>query len=289
MAGTNMSASTMGTYLQEIWSLKATIAYRSNVVLPNLVDRSWEPDTGVGRGDTINIPSFSQNSSATKRSTFGTGAELTWSATQETQTQLLINQLAYKAYRQPVEMNAQQLSIYEPLLISGIGQAIMLTVDSEIAGTGIDGFSQVVGSDNVDVTDDDILTSEYYLNNANAPVEDRFAVVSPATRNSLMKVDVYRNNLYAGSSGNLQGDKGAGFIGSVYTLDFYMSNNLEGGTAGKKNGVFQREAIAYAEQTGINVVNDLNIQDGLFMQTAGYLVYGFIEVKGNHGVELDGK
>lgn len=287
----DMTGTTMANWLPEVWSKKATITYRSNVVLPDLMDRRWEPEIGVGRGDTVNIPGFSQNATAVKRATFGTAAALTFDAVTETQTQLLINQLASKAFRMPVEMNLQAMPHYETLLTDGIGQAIALTIDSELAGdntNGLDVFT-AIGTDNVDVSDDDILTGETNLNNQNAPMEWRYCVVSPATRASLMKIDLYRNSLYKGAVGNIDGGKGAGFLGVVYSMEFYMSNNLEAGAAGKKNAIWQREAIAYAEQKGLTVVKDLNIEDGLLNQIAGFVVYGFKLVKSTFGRELDGK
>lgn len=286
-----MTATTMATWLPEVWSKKATVTYRSNVVLPDLMDRRWEPEIGVGRGDTVNIPAFSQNSAANKRTTFGTGAAITFDAVTEAQTQLLVNQLAYKAFRMPVEMNVQAMPNYETLLTDGIGEAVALVIDSELAAdntNGLDAFT-AIGTDNVDVSDDDILTGETNLNNQNAPMEWRYCAVSPATRASLMKIDIYRNSLYKGAVGNIDGGKGAGFLGNVYSLEFYMSNNLEAGTAGKKNAIWQREAIAYAEQKGLTVVRDLNIEDGLFQQIAGYTVYGFKIVKSAFGREVDGK
>ena len=292
----DMTGTTMATYLPEQWSSTATITYRSNTVLVPLLDHRWEPEAGVGRGDTVNIPSFSQNASPNNRGagtgTFGTGASITFDAVTESQVQLAINRLYYKAFRMPVEMSAQTMSGYVPLLTDGIGQAIALQIDSDIASdnsNGIDAFSTTQGTDNVDVTDDDIIQCETNLNNNNAPLQDRFLVVSPATRGSLMKIDVLRNQLYGSSVGNLNGGAAAGYLGKVYTFDVYMSNNLESGTSGKKNGAFQREAIAYAEQTSVGVRKDLNVEDGLFDQYVGYTVCGWKEVKDGFGTELAGK
>ena len=91
----NMTATTMATWLPEVWSKRATVTYRSNTVLADLMDRRWEPELGIGQGDTVNIPSFSQNSGATARSTFGTSASLTFTATTESQVQLVVNKMAY--------------------------------------------------------------------------------------------------------------------------------------------------------------------------------------------------
>lgn len=287
----DMNATTMQNWLPEQWSQLATITYRSNTVIWPLLDRRWEPELPAGRGDTVQIPNFTQNASANARSTFGTGASLTFDAIEENQTSLVVNQLAYKAFRIPVEMSVQTMPNYISLLTDGIGEAIALKMDADVAEDGTNGFDHftAIGTDGVDVTDDTVLEAETNLNNQNAPLSDRFAVVSPATRASLMKIDTYRNSLYGGSVGNMDGSKGAGYLGQIYSLDFYMSNNLEAGTSGKKNAVFHREAIAGVVQQNVTMVQDMNIEEGLFNQVAGYSVYGFVKVKSDFGREVDGK
>lgn len=288
----DMTGTTMATYLPEQWSALATIKYRSNTVLWPLLDHRWEPELGVGMGDTVFIPNFSQNDTAIDRTTFGTGASITFDAVTEAQTALLVDVMSYKAFRLPVEMTVQRMPVYDPLLIGGIGQAIALQVDTKVASdnsNGIDSFTTIVGTDNQDITDDDILTTETNLHNANAPMQDRFLVVSPPTRGSMMKIDVIRNQLYAATVGNLVGSRGPGVLGEVYSLTAIMSNNLEAGVSGKKNGVFQREAIAGVMQKQLTMLEDINIEDGIFRQVVGYAVYGIKKVKDDHGNELDGK
>lgn len=287
----DMTGTTMATWLPEQWSELATITYRTNVVLPNLMDRRWEPEVGVGRGDTVNIPNFTQNTSATKRSTFGTGASLTFDAVTESQTQLVVNQLAYKAFRMPVEMSAQTMPSYVTMLTDGIGEACSIKIDSELASdnsNGLDAFT-AIGTDNVDITEDTLLTGETNLGDNNAPLENRYLVVSPASRASLLKIESFRNALYQNTLGGIDGSRGRGYLGHVYTYDVYESNNLESGTSGKKNALFHQEAIAYAEQKALTMVQDLNIEDGLFNQFAGYVVYGHKMVKSAFGREVAGK
>ena len=292
----DMTGTTMATWLPEQWSELATITYRTNVVLPNLMDRRWEPEVGVGRGDTVNIPNFTQNTSARKRTddsggAFGTAVAIGFDAVQETQTQLVVNQMAYKAFRMPVEMAVQTMSSYVSLLTDGIGEACAIKIDSELAGdnsNGLDAFT-ATGTDNVDITEDTLFTAETNLGDQNAPLQDRFLVVSPASRASLLKIEAFRNSLYQSTIGSIGGDKGRGYLGRVYTYDVYESNNLEDGTSGKKNAMFQREAIAYAEQQSVTMVQDLNIEDGLFHQYAGYVVYGHKMVKSAFGREIAGK
>ena len=289
----DMTATTMATFLPEVWSRLPSVTYRSNTVLDPLLDHRWEPELGVGMGDTVNIPNFTQNArtDVTKRTTFGTGASLTFNANTELQTQLKVDHMVYDAFRMPVEMSVQRMATYETLLNEGIGEALAQYVDYDIASdntNGLDVFT-AIGTDNVDVTDDTIIAGETVLNNINAKLEGRVFVYSPSTRASMMKIDVLRNSLYAAAAGNLDGKKGPGYQGHIYTLDFYMSNNLEAGTSGKKNAIFQKEAIAIAAQQNVRIVKGLNIADGLFNEIVGYKVYGIKMVKSTFGSEIDGK
>jgi chloramphenicol 3-O-phosphotransferase len=281
----------MATYLPEQWSARATITYRSNTVLIPLLDHTWEPEIGVGRGDTVNIPSFTQNSAATKRGTFGIGATITWDSVQESQVQLVVNQFAYKAFRMPAEMSLQAAPAYVGLLLDGIGSAIALQADSEISSDDSNGLDALtaIGVDGADVTDDTVLAGEEVLNDSNAPLDGRFFVVSPGTRSSLLKIEAYRNSQYDRAVGNIDGAKGAGFINPLYSLQVVMSNNLEAGTSGKKNAMFQRECIAFAGQGGVNMGQGFNATDGFFAEYWGYMVYGFKLVKSTFGREVDGK
>jgi hypothetical protein len=292
----DMTSTTMATWTPEVWSAKPTVTYRSNTVLVPLLDHTWEPELGVGRGDTVNIAGFTQNSTPQNRGagsgTFGTGASITFDAVTESQLQLEVNRFYYKAFRQPVEASTQVMPNYISMLQKGQGEAIALQIDADIAAdgsNGLDAFSTVVGTDNVDLTEDDILTADTNLNNQNASVEDRFLVVSPASKGSLQKVEAFRNSLYSGALGNIDGSKGAGFIGPLLSFQMYMSNNLEAGTSGKKNAAFQREAIAFAEQVSLKTAHDMNIEDGVFDQYITYQTCGFKIIKNAFGNELDGK
>lgn len=292
----DMTSTTMATWTPEVWSAKPTVTYRSNIVLVPLLDHTWEPELGVGRGDLVNIAGFTQNTTALNRGagtgTFGTGAAITFAANTESKLQLQVNRFYYKAFRMPVEAQAQIMPNYLTLLLKGHGEAIALQVDADIAAddtNGLDAFTTAVGVDNVDLTEDDLLTIDTNLNNQNAPVAHRSGSVSPATRASLVKVEAIRNQLYRDSIGNLDGSKGAGYLGKVLTFDMYMSNNLDAGTAGKKNAFWHKEAIAYAEQVSLQAEKAFNMEDGAFNQYMSYLTCGFLMIKNAFGNEADGK
>lgn len=288
----DMTGTSMATYLPEVWSKVALVTQRANTVLWDLVDHRWEPELGVGRGDTVFVPNFSQNATPTKRTTFGTGAAITFDAVQEAQTSILVNVMAYKAFRLPVELSTQAMSIYVPLLLDGIGMAIALQKDTDLAGDnsdGIDSAATTVGTDNIDVTDDNLLTLEVNLSVANAPMDERYLVVSPATKASLLKIERVANQLYHSVTGSLDGQAGRGYLGKAYSFGVYETTNLEAGAAGTKNGAFHKWAIAVIGQQSLKMLHDMNIEDGMFDQYVGYEVYGFKKVRGTFVNELDGK
>jgi hypothetical protein len=288
----DMTKTTLDVFLPEVWSAKTTVTYRTNTVLEPLMDHTWEPELGVGKGDTINIPGFTQNqrTDVNARSTFGTGAAITFNANTEAQIQLAVNKMPIYAYRIPVEMSLQVQPGYIAKFTKAGGEAIAQYVDYDLASDGTDGldYFTAIGADNVDVTEDIILDGETNLNNVNAPNDNRYFVYSPSTRASLMQIESLRNQLYA-SFAKFQGNKGAGYQGTILTLDCYMSNNLEAGTAGKKNAIFHKEAIAYAAQQNVKWVNQFNLADGLFNEYACYMCYGRKMIKGTFGREVDGK
>lgn len=286
----------MASWLPEVWSGLPTITYRSNTVVVPTLDHRWEPGMGVGRGDTVNIPSFSQNNSPRNRGagtgTFGTGASITFDAATESQTQLVVNRFYYKAHRYPLELSVQALPQYFNLVLEGQGQAIGLQVDADIFADGTSGFdaaSTVVGTDNVDITEDDLYTVQTNLNNQNAPVTDRYLVVSPASAASLGKIESLRNTLYRPAVGGIDGARAAGDIGMALTFRVLMSNNLESGTSGKKNYGYHTEAIAYAEQAKLQTEMTTNLEDGGFRQFMTWQTCGFVVVKNAFANEVDGK
>lgn len=291
-----MTGTTIATWNPEVWSRTPTITYRSNIVLVPLMDHRWEPEIGTGRGDTVNIPGFSQNNAPNNRGagagTFGTGASITFDAVTEAQVQLKVNRFYYKAHRYPLELSVQAMPPYFSLLLQGQGAAIALQVDADLAADatdGLDTLTTIIGEDNVDITEDDVFTASTNLNNQNAPLPDRFFVVSPASAASVGKIEAFRNTLYRDSAGMIDGARAAGDIGTMLTFRTIMSNNLEAGTSGKKNFAFHMETIAFAEQANTQTEMTTNLEDGGFRQFMTWNTVGFVVVKNSFGTEVDGK
>ena len=282
---------TLATYLPEVWSRLVSVLYEAMVVIEPLMDHSWQPELGAGAGDIVNVPKFTESTSAAKRSTFGTGAGLTYTAVTEGQLQIPVNQMAYKAYRFPVEMSLQVMAKYVPLLVKDISTGISAQIDTELAADDTNGFDAftAIGSDNEAITEDVLLEAEAVLVSNNMLLSDRFAIWSANSRSDMLQIEVLRNQLNASVVGSVKGNTSQGFFGNTFTWDNYVCNNLEAGANGTKNYMGQKEAIAFIAQNSVTIRKEIDLDAGLFDIFAGWKAYGFLQMKANAGRQIDAR
>jgi len=291
VAGNDHTKTTLDKYLPEVWSRLISVAYEAMVVIEPLMDHSWQPELPVGAGDLVNVPKFTESTSADKRSTFGTGAALTYTAVTEGQLQIPVNQMAYKAYRFPVEMSLQAMSKYVPLLIKDVSTGISAQIDTELAAddtSGFDAFTEI-GTDNEQITEETLFEAEAVLVSNNMLLQDRFAVWSANSRADLLQIEVLRNQLNTSVVGSVKGNTSQGFFGHTLTWDNYVCNNLEAGSNGTKNFMGQHEAIAFIAQNDVTVKQQTDLDAGLFDIIAGWKAYGFLLMKANAGRQVNAR
>ena len=180
---------TADVFIPEIWSPLAIVAREQQLVFAKLVDRRFE--NGLSAGDTIHVPGVSDLAARTK----STNTAITYETVTESNTDITISTHKYAAIAvesiTKVQNNRDQLQLYAGKL----GYALGLDVDDTLAGLP-DNFSQTVGTLAAENTYHDYLRAIQYLDDANAPAESRYFVISPAAEVGLMKQDIYTNNDY---------------------------------------------------------------------------------------------
>lgn len=289
----DITITTHAQFIPELWGTMVLEPYRKHLVLAPLMDHKYEKLlTNAGYGDTVNVPDFTGPVIGDVQTlTNMTGTITEAAAVTEAQNQIVVN--TRNAMNQPVDDIAKLQSRPDlmALFTDRMGYLMAEKLDSNLAGdnsNGLDSFTQVVGTDAIDVTDPNILRCMQYLDDANALPTERFLVVSPATLMSLYGIEKFMNSLYASSAGNLRGNKGYGHVGSIYDLEVYKTTNLEAGASGTKNAVFQREAIALIQQEDVTV--DLRKPvNAIKVHILAWNAYGFKKLRNTAGVELDGK
>jgi hypothetical protein len=125
-----------------------------------------------------------------------------------------------------------------------MGYAIAKDIDSKLA-SDVAGFTQTVGTLGTALADVDIIRSNQYLDDADAPEDDRFCILSPAEKANKLTLDRWTNALYIGNPKPVM----SGSIGDMYGLNIMVTTNLVKPAGGQANNfVLQREALALIVQ-----------------------------------------
>lgn len=252
----------------------------ANLGFEATVSRKYRDEAGVG--STIKWALITNLNSGTARSKSegNSGNDITYDVNTETAVTLTVNQHQYQAFELE-EFAENIINIDAQMLYTRrAAYAVNLAIDASLAAL-VDNFSQVVGTLAVDLTDDDIRRAVQYLDDANAPGNDRFFGMSPATKNSMLSIDRYASSDFnRGGLANIV----SGEFGNIYGLRTWESTAVEGtNAAGHDNTIHQRDAIALAMRMSprTRVFDDIN---NLSTQVAISAIWGVIETRDDHGV-----
>lgn len=257
--GTDQMTITSGdVFLPEIWSKETQKATEATLVLANLVKR-FDSEVADG-GDTLHVPLVSNLTANAKAA----NTQVVLNAPVETSFDMSLNRHFEASYlvedRLSTQAAYQVLEQYSPKA----GYAVGVQMDSDIAGL-YSGLSQNVGNSTTDITDANIVRAIQYLDDANAPQDNRYFAIKPAGLAHIRQIQKFSEYQMLGvaptpivSGGLAQSSGGAvkrigpnGFVGTIYNLEVYMSTNLteESGTSDTvHNLVFHKEAFALAVQ-----------------------------------------
>lgn len=295
--GVTNTGSTGGTDLiPALWAEETRDSLLPNLLMPNLMDRSFEAQLKAQRGDRVHIHGAGGTAvdtisgfDATANITLSAGGTLTSEViTFLTRVSLVIDTHAYKYADLEVEFD--QLSNFP--LMQRINErtafVVRQKVDDDCAGL-IDNFSQTVGTLAVGLTDANILRAVQYLNDANAQDADRFFLMSAAEQLNLLQIDRYVSKLYQEPLKGPQAGKFRGYCGQLYGVDCYMSTNVEGtNAAGHDCGLWQKQALLMAMVDDQRNASDYEISTDS-MRVAIHSLYGIIEGRDTSGIWVKAK
>ena len=277
-----IDTTTADVFIPEIWSPQAIVAREQQLVFAKLVDRRFE--NGLYAGDTIHVPGVSDLAARSKSA----NTAITYETVTESNTDISIATHKYAAIAvesiTKVQNNRDQLQLYAGKL----GYALGLDVDDTLAGLP-DNFSNTVGTLAAENTFNNYLRAIQYLDDANAPAESRYFVISPAAQSGLMKMAEYTSNDYTMLHG--EGRNTAlefAYVKSFLNIPVYKSTNVEGSnSAGHDNTLFQKEAIALVMQMNPTMHSMFDI-DYFADKVAIEQLYGTQEMRDDHGVWIKG-
>ena len=304
--GTNQVTTTIaGNFIPELWSDEVIGAYKSNLVVANLVTKLNHKGK---KGDTIHIPVPSRGSASAKAA----NTQVTLSAATNTVVDVSIDK--HYEYSKLIEdiAEVQSLASMRKFYTEDAGYALAKQVDTHLlnlsesaqsggAGGGTTDFSfggayigtgttVWTGTNEADITDAGIRAFLLKLDNADVPMDNRSLVIPPVCANDLLGINRFTEQQFIGSGDAIK----TGKIGMIYGIDVYITTNCptvksSGGTGNSAAGtervgvLMHKDAWALAEQVGVRSQTQYQQQylGDLFTSDT---IYGVAELRDNAGL-----
>ena len=252
-------------FIPEIWSDEVIAAYKSNLVLANLVKKMSM--TGK-KGDTIHVPKPTRGSANAKV------AETAVTIQNSVESEVLININKHFEFSRLIEdiTEVQALASLRQFYTGDAGYGLAKQVDNDLFalaksfGNG-DGSSFVnTGSFQINTTSGALEAYDadgtadigafsdaafraliQKQDDADVPMDNRSFIVPPSLRNAIMGIDRYTSTDFVNGKGVETGK-----IGNLYGVDVFVSTNvptIESGVRGAQ--LIHKDTNVLAEQQGI--------------------------------------
>lgn len=257
---------------------RLTLKYRlPMLVATNVFDTKF---ADVKVGDNIDIDRISRITVGTI--TLGTGFKTTtYQAPTETKATIAINKWSYGAIALEIYEMAVAAKDLEAIYRQSALDTVLVKIDADALAEA-DNFSQTVGTDNVNLTDDNVLTMVAEFNKDNVPRDNRNMVFHPTQMIEFYKLDKWVNSLYRGHTpvNDLN-------IGQMYGFRVWETSQVKAGSSGHVNFAAQKESVGIVvrRQPSAWVLDDPDTQARKIVYPA---IYGFGELRDDHGHELLG-
>jgi hypothetical protein len=253
------SAVDTSKFVPELWSDEIIATYKKSLVMANLVKKL----SVVGKkGDAINIPGFTRAAASAKTAAApvtlithaGTGIQVAFD--QHWEYSRLIEDIV------KVQSNNPMRGVYT----EDAGYALATVVDTYLhnltaswqggantaawdkAVIGSDGSTLYTGANEAAITDAAIRKVIQTLDDADVPMSNRYLVIPPVARNTLMGLGRFTEQAFVGEGGSSNTIR-TGRLGNVYGVEIYVSSACPTATgAARIASLFHRDALVLCEQ-----------------------------------------
>jgi len=301
LGSNQVTTSVANNFIPELWSDEVIGAYKSNLVVANLVTKLSHKGK---KGDTIHIPVPARGSASVKAA----NTQVTLSAATNTTVDVSINK--HYEYSKLIEdiAEVQSLASMRKFYTDDAGFALAKQVDTDLVdlgegfqsgattdgsyttafiGTGTTAWS---GTNEADITDAGLRALILKLDNADVPMDNRSLIIPPVCANDLLGINRFTEQQYIGSGDAIR----TGKIGMIYGIDVYVSTNCDtvgsGGGTGSSGGgtervgiLMHKDALVLAEQVGVRSQTQYK-QEYLGDLFTSDTIYGVKELRNDAGL-----
>jgi len=266
-----VTVTTAATFIPEIWSDEIIAAYKKNLVMANIV---MKMNFKGKKGDTVHIPAPTRGSASAKTAS----TAVTLIADTETEIQVSIDKhFEYSRFIEDI-VEAQALSSLRQFYTADAGYALAKQVDTSLiqlgrsfngATVGTNDYATAtatskafIGGDGTTaynsstsnasaLTDAAIRRTIQRLDDNDTPMDNRFFIIPPSSRNTLMGLSRYTEQAFVGNGNAIR----TGEIGQLYGIPVFTSSNADtgAGTSGTDRICLMghKDAMVLVEQIGI--------------------------------------
>ncbi len=289
-------------FIPELWSDEVIGAYKTNLVLANLVTKLSHKGK---KGDAIHIPVPARGSASVKAA----NTQVTLSAATNTKITVTIDK--HYEYSKLIEdiAEVQALSSMRKFYTDDAGFALAKQVDSDLFALA-EGFQDgTVGNTNAatvfekariggngttlytgnsrnctDISDAGIRAMLLLLDNADVPMDNRSMIVPPIVVNDMLGLARFTEQQFIGSGDAIK----TGKIGQIYGVDIMISTacplTVGAATATDRVGmIIHKDALVLAEQVGVRSQTQYK-QEYLGDLFTSDTIYGVAELRNDAGV-----
>ena len=300
LGSNQVTTSVANNFIPELWSDEVIGAYKSNLVVANLVTKLSHKGK---KGDTIYIPVPARGSASAKAA----NTQVTLSAATNTKVTVSIDK--HYEYSKLIEdiAEVQALASMRKFYTDDAGYALAKQVDTDLfaltegfqGGTvggaaaasfekaviGSNGSTEYTGnsSNAADITDAGIRRMLLTLDDADVPMDNRVMVVPPICANDMLGINRFTEQQFIGSGDAIK----TGKIGQIYGVDIFISSNCpsaSGNSGADRVGVLMhKDALVLAEQVGVRSQTQYK-QEYLGDLFTSDTIYGVAELRNDAGV-----
>lgn len=256
-------------FVPEIWSDEIIAGYKKRLVMANLVRKMSMKGK---KGDVLHIPAPARGAANAKVA----ATMVTIQAVVETEKTVTIDKhFEYSRFIEDI-VGVQALSSLRKFYTSDAGYALATQTDTDlitlgrstnggagtavyanafIGGDGTTAYNSASTGNASSLTDAAIRRTIQRLDDADCDMGDRYLVVPPSSRNTLMGLSRFTEQAFVGEAGRGNTIRN-GQIGDLYGVEVFVTSNCDtasvaSGTAPRIALMFHKDAFVLAEQMGV--------------------------------------